>query len=108
MTTATLLTLIGNSAATARTIGWIAEHAGVPRREVEQAIQTARIEGVPLVTGEHGVWATDSPAEASQMAERLRYRIVHQYVTYRALRATARRMAAQHVEQTAIPWESAA
>lgn len=99
MTTATLLLLIGNSADTARTIGHLAEVAGVPRREVEQAIQAARLDGIPLVTGDRGVWRTESPAEARQMAERLRYRLVNQYRTVRALRATARRMEQQHVEQ---------
>lgn len=92
MTTATLLSMIGNSAASARTLSHIAEAARCSRREVEAAVQDARLRGVPLITSQHGVWRAETPQEARDMAARLRTRATHQMATAAALERAAERM----------------
>jgi hypothetical protein len=71
-----LLAHLGNSEAAAKSIGTIAESAGVTRREVEQAVQDARLAGVPVVSSSKGLWlGTD--AEALAWCERQRSRAIH-------------------------------
>ena len=100
--------LLNNSRAHARTIGELAEALRVSRREIEAAVQAARIDGVPIVSGSEGLWISDSPEEVARAAESLRKRLVTQYATVRALRATARRMAARKhydgIIQTELGW----
>jgi hypothetical protein len=104
MKTARLLSLIGASADSAVTLSAIATAAGVSRREVEQAVYDARMEGRPIVTGPNGAWRAQDALEAASMADRLRRRALHQLLTARALRATARRMRAVElaVEQQSL------
>jgi len=90
-----VLRYVGSSSDTARTLSQIAELAGVSRREVEQAVQQARMDGVPLITSERGVWRAQMPQEARQMAERLRSRAITQMET-----AAALDRAADAMEQT--------
>lgn len=96
-----ILRYVGNSADSAVTLSAIAERAGVSRREVEAAIQSARLAGVPLITSQKGVWRAESPVEARAMAERLRSRAVHQMETAQALDRAADAMTA---EQEVMPW----
>ena len=58
----------------ARTIGELAETLNVPRRVIEESIQAARLDGVPIVSGSEGVW---SDAEALAWCERQRSRAIH-------------------------------
>ena len=92
----------------ARTIGELAETLNLPRRVIEESVQAARLDGVPIVSGSEGLWISDSPEEVAQAAESLRKRLVTQYATVRALRATARRMAARKhydlIIQTELGW----
>jgi hypothetical protein len=103
MTPAHLLTLIGASAAEARTIGHIAEHAGVSRREVEAAIQAARLDGHPIVSGDRGVHLAQSAQEARSAANALRRRYITQAIVARAMRRAARRMAAAEAQLEQLP-----
>ena len=89
----------------ALTIGELAETLNLPRRVIEEAVQQARLEHMPIVSGSEGVWISDSPDELLRAAESLRKRLVTQYATVRALRETARRMAA--IRQPSL-WEEAA
>lgn len=60
----------------ARTIGEMAETLNVPRRVIEESIQAARLDGVPIVSGSEGLWlGTD--AEALAWCERQRSRAIH-------------------------------
>ena len=92
----------------ARTIGELAETLNVPRRVIEESIQAARLDRVPIVSGSEGVWLTNDPDELLRAAESLRKRLVTQYATVRAMRATARRMAARkhygEIIQTELGW----
>ena len=100
--------LLNNSRTHARTIGSLSESLKVSRREIEAAVQAARLNGVPIVSGSEGLWISDSPEEVARAAESLRKRLVTQYATVRALRATARRMAARkhygEILQTELGW----
>ena len=87
------------------TYGELAERLNVPRRTVEKAIQQMRLAGVPVITGNDGVWLAETALEAQQAAQALRRRAITQLVTARALRAAGKRMAA--IRQQTL-WEEAA
>ena len=88
-----LLSALGNSEAHARTYGEIAESAGVTRREVEQAVQDARLSGLPIVSSGKGLWlGTD--AEALAWCERAHARAIHQLETVKGVRAGVERRGA--------------
>jgi hypothetical protein len=89
----------------ARTIGELAETLNLPRRVIEEAVQQARLERVPILSGSEGVWIAASAQEALEGAEALRRRAITQLVTARALRAAGRRMAA--IRQPSL-WDEAA
>ena len=97
--------LLNNSRAHARTIGELAEALNLPRREIEAAVQAARLDGVPIVSGSEGLWIASTPLEALEAAQALRRRAITQLVTARALRAAGKRMAA--IRQPSI-WDVAA
>lgn len=80
-----ILRYVGSSQDTAVTLSAIADAAGVSRREVEQAIQQARLDGIPLITSGRGVWRAETAQEARSMAERLRSRAITQMTTAQAL-----------------------
>ena len=88
----------------ARTIGELAETLNVPRRAIEESIQAARLDHVPIVSGSEGVWIASSAQEALEAAQALRRRAITQLITARALRHAGRRMAA--VRQATL-WEAA-
>lgn len=99
---------LGFGADKAVTIGRLAEDMGIPRRMVEQAVTDLRLQGRPVASDGRGVWLSDSAKEMADQAQRLRERALHQLLTARAVRATARRMAASEarVQQMGI-WEAA-
>ena len=86
---------LGLGADNARSIGAIAESAGVSRREVERAVEDARRNGEPICTGPGGVWLTDNPAELRDNYRALRRRYIRQAVNARVLLRTARRLDGQ-------------
>ena len=92
----------------ARTYGELAETLNVPRRVIEESVQQARLDGVPIVSGSEGVWIASSPQEALEAAQALRRRAITQLVTARALRHAGRRMAASRnygeIIQTELGW----
>ena len=97
--------LLNNSRAHARTIGELSESLKVSRREIEAAVQSARLDGVPIVSGSEGLWIASTAQEALEAAQALRRRAITQLVTARALRAAGKRMAA--IRQPTL-WEEAA
>ena len=65
---------------------------GISIRKVQEILQALRLAGVPVFSDEDGVRLAQTADEARACADGLRRRIAHQYLTYRALRNTARRM----------------
>lgn len=61
-------------------------------RQVQSALQQLRLEGKPILSDGDGIRLAQTADEARACAEALRRRLISQYRTYRALRATARRM----------------
>lgn len=90
--TQAVLARLGRGADQARSLSAIAEQLNAPRREVEQAVQSLRVSGFAVCSGSTGVWLGDRADLDSTIAS-LQRRLAQQYVTLRALRATARRMA---------------
>jgi len=95
------------------TIGNLFPVAGVPRRTIEEAIQTARLEGVPIIT-DGGIRVAQDSAEAMALYRWLRARLVTQQRTAWAVRSQAllmaraeRRRAAEAAEQPTL-WGVAA
>ena len=84
------------------TIAELAQWLRVPRRDIEKAIQEARLAGVPLVTDADGVRLAKDAAEAADCAARLRSRAISQLLTSRALRKTARRMREAEAQQPTL------
>jgi biotin operon repressor len=76
-----------------RTKRQLADATGWNTRDVEAAIQQARLEGAPICSDERGYWL-GTAEEVRACADRLRRRYVTQAVTARALRRTARRLEA--------------
>lgn len=70
----------------------LAEKSGYAVREVELLIHAARLEGVPIASDSRGYWL-GTAAEVEACARRLRSRYIHQAMTARAMRKTARRLA---------------
>lgn len=90
------------------TIGTLAHRAGVPRRDIEEAVQQARLDGAPIVTGDQGIAIATSAAQMLDQYRRLRSRYVHQAVTARAVLRTAKRMkAAEDAAARLTLWEAA-
>lgn len=74
------------------TIGSLSSMAGVARRHVEEAIQQARLEGVPIIT-DGGIRVAQDSAEAMALYRWLRARLVTQQRTAWAVRSQAMLMA---------------
>ena len=70
------------------TIGDLFPVAGVPRRTIEEAIQAARLEGVPIIT-DGGVRVAQTAEEARALSGWLWGRIRSQMETAQAVEATA-------------------
>ena len=75
----------------------LAEKSGHSVRDVELLIHAARLEGVPILSDGDGYRLSHDPAEVLACSQRLRRRAIHQLLTSRALRRTARRMAAPQI-----------
>jgi biotin operon repressor len=88
----------------ARTLGELAEDMGISRRLVEKAIESMRLDGVPVCTGSEGAWLSVDSRELYAHAAALRSRAIHVLLGARALRRTARRH--EKVAQTELPWAS--
>lgn len=89
----------------ARTIGELAETLNVPRRSVEESIQSARLDGVPIISGSEGVWlGTDE--EALAWCERQRSRAIHLMETAQAVQRAAEdhRASLGEAIQTELGW----
>lgn len=77
-------------------LGDLAADLGLVRRDVENAVQSLRLQGHPIVaSGVRGVCLTDDPARLEQYVQQRRERGVSEYAGTRALRRTARRMREQ-------------
>ena len=88
------------------TIGQLQERLGVNRRIVERSIEELRANGRPICSDAGGIWIADTADEVRACADRLNRRLVTQYRTVRALRATAARMRAPVVVQQDLGWEA--
>lgn len=88
-----ILSALGHGKASARTKRHIAAELGISTREVEEAIQQARLDGHPIISGDNGYYIGTAD-EARACADRLRSRAIHQLETAQALTATAERMSA--------------
>ena len=88
MTTADLLAVIARDPSPVRTIGSLSTVAGSTRRSVEEAIQTARLEGVPVIT-DGGIRVATTAAEAFALHRWLRHRLATQTRTAWAVRSQA-------------------
>lgn len=64
----------------------------VSRREVEEAVETLRLKGEPIIGGADGLRLTDNPDELAAYVEGRRRRAVSIYLGTRALRRTTARM----------------
>ena len=65
---------------------------GLSIRSVQSALQSLRLEGKPVLSDGDGIRLAQTADEARACADALRRRIAHQYLTFRALRTTARAM----------------
>ena len=95
-----VLRLLGNASAFQADIASVLD---LPIRTVQECIQSLRLAGHPILSDGDGIRLAQTADEARACAEGLRRRIAHQYLTYRALRNTARRMAER--EDTLKFWE---
>lgn len=84
------------------TIGSLFVRAGCTRRAVEEAIQQARLEGVPIIT-DGGIRVAQTSAEAFGLYRWLRARLVTQQRTAWSVRSQA--MLMQRGERTAAAVE---
>ena len=79
---------------------------GLKIRAVQAACEELRRQGFPVVSDGDGMRLAESGDEALACAAALRRRLVSQYLTYRSLRQTARRMADQEAAaQRMTLWE---
>src|SRR5688500_2764972 len=62
-------------------------------RNVQHAIQELRLRGVPVCSGDEGLWRAATSQEALECADRLRRRYITQAYGARALRRAGRAMA---------------
>jgi biotin operon repressor len=102
-----VLARLGRGKDAARPIGDLQEELGWTRRQVEQAVQSLRLQGFPVCSDGSGIWLGDI-ADLDATVRSLRGRMVTQYQTYLALRRTLRRMRSVEVKQTSLPWSDAA
>ncbi len=93
---------LGWGAAAAQTYEALSARLGLPRREIEAAIESLRRDGVAVCTGRRGVWLTNDPAEVREQYRRLRRRAIHQLANLRRMLRTAEAM-----ERPLTLWEQA-
>lgn len=100
MTTADLLDLIERDTSPVRTIGSLAHLSGRPRRSIEEAIQTARLEGQPIIT-DGGIRVAATFEEWTELVDWLDARMVTQRRTVNALTEARDAKAAEDTERAA-------
>lgn len=86
--------LITLAAGGRRTQPELASALGLPVRAVQEAIQSLRLAGEPICSGDGGVWLAASADELAASNRRLHHRLVSQYASLRAQRRAERRMRA--------------
>jgi biotin operon repressor len=94
---------LGRGRDNAASLSEIAERLHLTRRQVEASVQALRLDGVAVASGSDGVWLGDMNDMAAT-AHILRGRLISQYRTLRAVRATTARLRADQYQQTSIPW----
>lgn len=100
--------LLDALSATPQTKRVLASKLGTTTREVELAVNAARLDGLPVISSGDGYRLGASAAEVDACALRLRRRAINQLLTSRALRNTARRMAAKEHRRPEWPaWNAA-
>jgi biotin operon repressor len=72
------------------------------RRDVEEAVESLRLAGEPIVGGADGLRLTENPEELAAYVEARRRRAVSIYLGTRALRRTAARMREVRDEQDGL------
>jgi hypothetical protein len=86
----------------------IAKACRIPVRSVQDIIQGLRLEGEPIVTNGAGVRLATWAIDVERCSAALRSRAIHQLLTSRALRHTAKRMRAQEDASARLTlWEIA-
>ena len=86
----------------------LAARLGCEPREVEAFVQSYRLAGAAILSDGDGYRLGASAAEVDACAQRLRRRAIHQLVTARALRQTARRWQAREAVRPRWPaWDVA-
>lgn len=90
-----------------RVIDGLARDLHVPRRAIEDAVETLRLEHHPIIGGANGLRLSNSSREVRAYAEDRRRRLVSIARGTRALLTTARRMDAPGPQQR-LPWDVAA
>ena len=95
--------IVDHLAATPRTKRELAELTGWPTRDVELAIQQARLAGAPICSNSDGYYVSTDPAEVRAAAERLRNRAMNQLAT-----AAALAHAAESLERPMVLWREVA
>lgn len=86
----------------------LAEKMGWTTREVEMEIQRYRLEGIPILSDGDGYRMAQSAEEVQHCADRLRRRAANQFITARAMRRAARRMAVREASPLSFEWKDAA
>jgi hypothetical protein len=74
----------------------------VSRREVEEAVESLRLAGEPIVASNDGLRLTENPDELAAYVEARRRRAVSIYLGTRALRRTTARMREVQDEQNGL------
>ena len=97
---------LGRGRDNAEPIGLLAEHLHLSRREVEAAVQALRLAGIPVCSGNDGIWLGDVEDVAATYRQ-LRGRVEAQNRTCWAMRATLRRLRAGQVHQLPLFGEAA-
>jgi len=88
------------------TIRELAIILAVSRREVEEAIQSLRLQGNPIATGQRGVKLANSAAELAESNRSLHHRLKAQYQTLRAQRRAEARLRERETSQPTL-WGAA-
>ena len=101
----TLLDALSTNPQTKRVL---AAKLGCEQRDVEALVQSYRLDGAAILSDGDGYRLGASAAEVDVCAQRLRRRAIHQLVTARALRQTARRWQAREAVRPQWPaWDVA-
>ena len=106
MTTAELLSVIARDPSAVRTIGSVAHVAGVTRRNIEESIQSARLQGKPIIT-DGGIRLARDAKEKAALIGWLTARVQSQMDTIAALTSQARLdYTVERRERIAARWEA--